>query len=239
MYDFFQAEVVNIINESPRVKRFFFQVHASFPFSFIAGQFVILNIPIDSEEGITRSYSIASAPSNDNIYELCIALKDDGIATNWLWKNVEIGTKLESTGPLGKFVLPEAIDCDLYMICTGTGIAPFRSMILDIFQNNVPHQNIYLIFGNRMKEDILYNDDFIQLAAEHPEFKFIPVLSREAIENWNGLRGYVHPIYLDLIKENRKAIFYLCGWNTMVKEAKDHLKEAGYTRKEIKFELYD
>lgn len=239
MYDFFQAKVVNIINESPSVKRFFFHVDTSIPFHFMAGQFVILNIPIDSEEGINRSYSIASAPSKDNIYELCIALKDDGIATTWLWAHVEIGTKLRSTGPLGKFLLPESIDCDLYMICTGTGVAPFRSMILYIYQNNIPHQNIYLIFGNRKKEDILYDADFMELATEHPEFKFMPVLSRETHENWNGFRGYVHPIYLDLIKENPKAMFYLCGWNNMVKESKDHLKAAGYTRKEIKFELYD
>lgn len=239
MHQFFQSEVVNIINESPRVKRFFFKVEAAASFNFIAGQFVILSLPIDDKEEITRSYSIASAPSKDNIYELCIALKEDGIATNWIWKHVEIGTKLQSTGPFGKFVLPELIDSDLFMICTGTGVAPFRSMILDIYHNNIPHQNIYLIFGNRVKADILYNDEFIQLAATYPEFNYMPVLSRETLESWNGYTGYVHPIYMGLIGENRKAMFYLCGWNTMVKEAKDHLKAAGFSRKEIKFELYD
>lgn len=239
MHEFFQSEVVDIINESPRVKRYFFKVEAEVSFNFMAGQFVILNLPIDDKEGITRSYSIASAPSNDNIYELCIALKEDGIATNWIWNHVEIGTKLQSTGPFGKFILPELIDSDLYMICTGTGVAPFRSMILDIYHNHIPHQNIYLIFGNRVKPDILYKEEFSELAAKYPEFKFMPVLSRETLESWNGYKGYVHPIYLELIKEGRKAMFYLCGWNSMVKEAKEHLKAAGFTRKEIKFELYD
>ncbi len=237
-YQFYSATVIKIVDETPNVKRFFLKMPEEIKFEFKAGQFVMLNLPL--EGNITnRSYSIASAPSNDNIFELCASLKKDGKGTPWLWNNVNVGTKLDCTGPLGKFILPETIDYDLCFIATGTGIAPLRSMILDIYNRNLPHKNIYLIFGNRWVKDILYHADFQELALQHQEFKFIPVLSRETKETWNGYIGYVHQVYLEIFKDNRKAYFYLCGWSNMIKEARMALKEKGYTKNELKFELYD
>jgi ferredoxin-NADP reductase len=237
-YQFYDAEVIKIEDETHAVKRFYFKMPEESNFSFKAGQFVMLDLPLDSKF-TNRSYSIASAPSDDRIFELCIVLKEDGLGTPWLWKNVSVGTKLKCTTALGKFILPENIDCDLCFIATGTGIAPLRSMIDDIYNRNLPHQNIYLIFGNRWVKDILYNSEFVALASKHPEFKFIPVLSRETAETWNGTIGYVHQVYQDLFADNRKAYFYLCGWSNMVKEARDALKAKGYTKNELKFELYD
>ena len=60
------------------------------------------------------------------------------------------GDELEIKGPLGKFTLPEEINSDLF-ICTGTGLAPFRSILQSIPIHNITHKNIYLIFGTRTK----------------------------------------------------------------------------------------
>ena len=237
-YEFHDAEVIKIENETDIVRRFYFKMPQHLKFEFKAGQFVMLDLPLDAKF-TNRSYSIASAPSDDNIFELCIVIKEDGLATPWLWKNVKVGTILKCTTAVGKFILPEHIDCDLCFIATGTGIAPLRSMIGEIYSKNIPHKNIYLIFGNRWIKDILYRSDFDSLQSIHPEFKFIPVLSRETPETWNGTIGYVHKVYEEIFKDNRKAYFYLCGWNNMVKEAREILKGKGYTKKELKFEQYD
>ena len=55
--------------------------------------------------------------------------------TNYLFKKIKIGKSFKIKGPLGKFILPEKIDRDIFFISTGTGIAPFRSMLQYIEKN--------------------------------------------------------------------------------------------------------
>ena len=99
------------------------------------------------------------------------------------------------------FVLPEPIDHDLFFICTGTGIAPFRSMTHYILDHNVPHQNIYLIFGCRLLCDGLYNEEMKELEGKVESFSYLPTYSRESPDN-NGIRqGYVHSIYEEIVTE--------------------------------------
>jgi len=78
----------------------------------------------------------------------------------------------------------------------------------------------------------------IELQEQHPEFKFIPVLSREK-SGWEGRTGYVHPVYEELFSDKRPAYFYVCGWPAMIKEARQRIEAMGYDKKRIKFELYD
>ena len=94
-----------------------------------------------------------------------------------------------------------------------------------------------MAFGTRYEKDILYRNEMDEFAAKHPEFKFIPTLSRE--QNWNGHKGYVHQIYEELFSDKRQGYFYLCGWNDMLNEARKRLAEMGYDKKVIKFESYD
>src|SRR3954465_11569145 len=101
-YRFFECKVVDIINETDVVKRFFIRVPEEMHFIFIAGQFVRLDFPVDHKE-IDRSYSIASPPSDNNIFELLIVLKPTGVGTNYLFHHVEIGSTLKVSKALGKF----------------------------------------------------------------------------------------------------------------------------------------
>ena len=89
-----------------------------------------------------------------------------------------------------------------------------------------------------MGKDILYRKEFEKLAAENPEFHFIPVLSRDNPE-WTGRKGYVHAVYEEIFADKRPAYFYLCGWAEMLKEARHRLEAMGYDKKDIRFELYD
>jgi CDP-4-dehydro-6-deoxyglucose reductase len=237
-YDYYEAEVINIIDETPLVKRFIFKMPDTIRFDFKPGQFVMIDLPI-SAKLTNRSFTIASAPSDDNIFELCIVRKEDGIGTHWIWDHVRIGTKLRCTNALGKFVLPETIETDLCFIATGTGIAPFRSMIHHIYNRKITHKQIYLIFGNRHEIDILYRHEFETLQESHPEFHFIPVLSRETPDTWKGELGYVHPVYQKIFKGQKNVLFFLCGWHIIIKEIRENLKSMGFGRQEIKFELYD
>lgn len=206
-------------------------------FDFKPGQFVTLDLPIHEKPARRwRSYSIASAPNETNEIELVIVLLEGGAGTTYLFNEVNEGKEVLVRGPQGVFTLPDEIDHDLFFICTGTGIAPFRSMLHHMKATGLPkHKNIYLIFGTRRQEDLLYYEEMKQLEKDIENFHYIPTLSRE---KWNGRTGYVHPVYEELIAQGQPAHFYLCGWKEMINEAKEKILSHGYTRKMIHQELY-
>jgi ferredoxin-NADP reductase len=235
---FYDAEIIHILDESEMVKRFFFRVDHTHQFHFKPGQFVMVNLPIASKISY-RSYSIASAPGGDNVFELIIVLNPPGMGTPYMWEHYKVGMKVPVAGPLGKFVLPEAIEHDLCFLATGTGIAPLRSMLHHVINNDLERKNIYMIFGNRKQQDILYKKEMELLEEKYNEFRFIPVLSREDASTWSGRTGYVHSVYEEIFADKRPALFYLCGWKNMIMEARDRLTSMGYGKEHIKFELYD
>src|ERR1041385_696324 len=111
-YQFFDCKMVDIKDENDVVKRFFIKVPDEIPFKHKAGQFVMLDLPIESKV-TTRSYSIASAPSDDHVFELLIVINPQGIGTPYLFKNVVTGSTVRVSRVLGKFLLPDPIDADL------------------------------------------------------------------------------------------------------------------------------
>src|ERR1044072_2686643 len=121
--------VTRIVNETHNTRRFWIQIPDMEAFDFKPGQFVTLDLPIHEKKNKRwRSYSIASHPNGTNEIELVIVLLEGGLGTTYLFNEVKEGSELLLRGPLGVFVLPENLDRDLFLICTGTGIAPFRSM---------------------------------------------------------------------------------------------------------------
>lgn len=235
--------VTRIENETYNTRRFWITIPELDSFDFTPGQFVTLDLPIHEKPNKRwRSYSIASWPDGTNVFELLIVLLDGGLGTTYLFNEITEGSELILRGPQGVFVLPETLDKDFYLICTGTGIAPFRSMINYIKIHNIPHQNINLIFGTRAQKDLMYTDELRRLDMEMENFHFIPTLSRE---QWDGCCGYVHDVYENRVKERMNgstelppANFYLCGWKAMIDEAKQRIQGLGYDRKAIHQELY-
>ena len=232
-----KAIVTRIENETAFTKRFWIEARESVSFDFKPGQFVTLDLPIHEKVNKRwRSYSIASWPDGSNVFELVIVLLKDGVGTNYLFNEISVGSEITFRGALGVFTLKETdLDKDLFLICTGTGIAPFRSMAHYIKIHNVPHQNIYLLFGTRTKADLLYFDELTQLEKDLPGFHYLPVLSRE---DWDGKKGYVHNIYEELCAGKQPAHFFLCGWKNMIDEAKQRIVAMGYDKKSIHQELY-
>lgn len=216
------------------IKRFFLK----FPFelTYSGGQFVIIDFGTLPHAFSTRSYSIADYSKSDTI-EICVSLKSDGAATPLLFAK-QAGDTLKTSLPQGRFILPAQTD-EIPMfgfICTGTGVAPFRAMIKELLLEKQYRGNIYLYFGCRYQNEILYRSEFEALSARFPNFKYTPVLSREA---WDGARGYVHAHYPAVFETGPGALIYLCGWTQMLKETRDRLKTFGYTRNDIKIEYYD
>lgn len=205
-------------------------------FPFKAGQFVTLDLPIHEQRNKRwRSYSIASMPDKSNIIELVVVHMEGGTASKYIFNDIKVGSTFTLRGPQGVFVLPDRIEKDIYMISTGTGIAPFRSMLQYINFHKVPHKKINLIFGTRKREDLLYADEMRKLEKTMPDFIYRPTLSRE---EWEGDTGYVHAIYEKLCIDKKPAMFMLCGWRAMIDEARERILKMGYDKKDIHIEIY-
>jgi ferredoxin-NADP reductase len=247
------GKVIRIENETPTTRRYWIQLPDLQSFDFKPGQFVTLDLPIHEKPARRwRSYSIASWPDGTNVFELVIVYLEGGAGTTYLFQQIEVGSDIILRGPQGVFILPEKIDRDLFFICTGTGIAPFRSMAHHIFNHNIPHKEIYLIFGCRKFPDGLYGTELKELQEKFPGFHYLPTFSREVAENSTHLVriGYVHSVYEEICRskmtrgENQAdamlpaANFYLCGWKNMIDEAKRRIQELGFDRKSIHQELY-
>jgi CDP-4-dehydro-6-deoxyglucose reductase len=216
-------------------RSYFIELPSVEDFGFKPGQFVTLDLPIHEQRNRRwRSYSIASAPGG-NMIELIIVLVEGGAGTTYLFNQISEGSEITLRGPHGVFVMPEDLTEEMFLICTGTGIAPFRSMAAHLSAHPRPHAPIHLIFGCRTQSEMLYREELEKLASEIPDFHYHPTLSRE---EWSGHKGYVHAIYETLCAQRQPAQFMLCGWKAMIDEAKHRILEMGYEKKRVHLELY-
>lgn len=245
----YDSQVVRVEEIGPQTRHFWLQLSppepGEDPFQFRPGQFITMDLPI-AEKRLQRwrSYSIASPPREDGVLELCIVKLDGGLASEYLFDTVQPGSIIRFKGPGGTFTLPPALEREIVMICTGTGVAPFRSMLLDLVQHPQKHSGIHLIFGTRYRSGILYAEEFTQMMDTMPGFRYSVALSRENLSGETAFpfpvqQGYVHPVYAgQYATVSPDRVFYLCGWQNMVDEAVEHLLAMGYDQQQIITELY-
>ncbi len=222
---------------APEVHHFEFEVPEVQTFSFTPGQFVSV---IDREDGkeITRAYSIAS-PRAGNRFALCLNRVEDGIVSPWLF-GLKPGDEVEVHEPLGYFTLRHPGHRAVF-IATGTGIAPFRSMLLDHLPRTQP--DITLLFGVRYEKGLLYRQELETLAEEYSSFRFIPTITRPG-ESWKGRTGRVQQHLDEALgirtpDEVATLDVYICGLKEMVDDVRKELKRRGFDRKQIIYEKYD
>ena len=188
---------------------------------------------------ITRAYSLASAPSGTNRFELCLNRVDPGHLSPRLF-DMKPGDCIEMRPPLGMFVLRQQAPRDSIFIATGTGIAPFRSMLQAHLNASSPA--FTLLFGVRYESHLLYREEFEEMALAHANFRFWPTLTRPDA-GWKGRQGRVQAHLAEAIgpiHERRVDVdFYLCGLKEMVDEVRGILKGQGFDRKQIFYEKYD
>lgn len=137
-----------------------------------------------------------------------------GVCSNHLC-DLAVGDKVALTGPNGKrFLLPVDPSLHDYVFCaTGTGIAPFRGMIMELLAAKTPSK-ITLLMGSPYATDLLYHQQFQQLALANTNFTYLTAISREA---GGGPPMYVHDRFLaerDRLADAlacERTLIYVCG----------------------------
>jgi ferredoxin-NADP reductase len=219
------AEVTEVITNTPTVKTIVLKPETPIPFK--PGQWIYIFADSDGER-IKRPYSVASHPSNGTL-NLCVKRIKDGFMSNFLC-DIKEGTKMEIAGPFGLFTLKET-DKDIVFVATGTGLAPFMSMIPELIEKGYKG-NVTVVFGVRSHEEVLYEKEMKEF-SEQINLKFVPVLSRE---EWDGEIGHVQ----DALKKMRleDSNVYICGLIQMVTETRKLLEKMGLTKDQVHFENY-
>lgn len=205
---------------------------------FKPGQFAWIT---KTEEGkkYKRPYSIVSAPWEGEL-AFCIKNIPEGQVSPKLC-TLKLGEQVDVLLPLGLFVLPEEEPDEYVLISTGTGIAPYRSMIRTLFSKHVggpqesTEKKVTLLCGFRTAQDALYHEEWLDLAAKEPLFTYQPTLSREEKEGFSKGRVQEH---LEKMHTCTKTKYYVCGLSEMVLHVKEELIRLGVKKEQLHMELY-
>lgn len=210
---------------------------------FEPGQFTNLGLPprdpshLSGSSGLVkRPYSIASAPDEDSV-EFFIRLVDEGAFTPLLWK-LGVGERLWMDDKcVGKFTLDGVPDGkDLVMVSTGTGIAPFVSMLRH-YHGQGRWRRLVMINGVRVMSDLGYQAELEALVRDDPDFRYVPLCSREPEGGaWPGMRGHVMHALDPVVYERAVGApldpehtqVFLCGNPQMIDSVEAHLAPLGF-----------
>jgi ferredoxin-NADP reductase len=232
------ARLVRSVTLSDLTKHLEFEMVGMNRFGFVPGQWLSFQQVNSEGEELTRAYSISSPPGDDPRFALCLNRVQDGFMSNFLCDMKE-GDEIRCQGPFGDFILRPPMR-DTIFIATGTGIAPFRSIVHWLLADESRHQDkqLWLVFGSRTEPDIYYHQEFLSLAAGHPNFHYLPTLSRGSAA-WQGLRGYVQEHVREIAQDRADMHAYICGLDKMVTANRALLQSLGWDRKSIRYEKYD
>lgn len=217
---------------APGIRHFEFEALEPAELAFVPGQFISMKHSFDGKE-LTRAYSVASSPRG-NRFDLCLNLVPNGVFSAYLF-TLKPGSEIEFGPPLGYFTLRNP-SRDALFVATGTGVAPFRSMVQSHMPSSKNH--ISLLFGTRYEEAILYREEFEDLAKRLDRFHYWPTLTRPGAA-WPGRTGRVQAHLEEAIAGRTDIDVYLCGLKEMVDDVRSRLKQSGLDRKQIIYEKYD
>ena len=211
---------------------------------FTPGQFLTFIYNIAGEE-IRRGYSISSSPEFLPKLRVTIKKVADGFVSDHIFDTLKEGEIINAVPPLGNFTVhpPTRKERDLVFFGAGSGITPLTSMIEYTLKND-PLAKIYLYYGNRNADSIIYKTLFEKLSKQYPENFFVHHILSQPNENWDGTKGRItKELTSEILKENfsdSKEIsdFYLCGPSEMMKNIIEALKEFGINKNRIHREIY-
>lgn len=211
----YRGVVTRITDVTPTIKAV--RLRLDRPMDFQAGQYVQLRIP---ETDATRAFSIANSPADvrsTGEIELNIRRVPGGVGTGYIHERLAESDTVDLSGPYGRFFVRRSAELPMVFMAGGSGLSSPRSMILDLLETGCA-QPITLVYGQRNAEELYYDAEFRALAAEHPQFSYVPALSEgEAGEGAAVAHGFVHEAakaHFDNDFSGHKV--YLCGPPAMI-----------------------
>ncbi len=217
------AEILQVIEETPNIKTFVLKPKEALQFE--AGQFVELTVPGVGEAPFTPS----SSPFVKETLEFTIMRV--GRVTNELFK-LKAGDWVGIRGPYGqRYPLENFENKEVFIVGGGVGLAPLRSLFLALTHEIKKYKKIYLRYGARTPQDIVYKS----LLAEWKTWKGVDVLLTVDVgdKSWKGKVGVVTVILDKIPVDFNNSVAVVCGPPIMMKFVTQRLLEAGFAGKDI------
>jgi ferredoxin-NADP reductase len=198
-------------------------------FDFKLGKSVdvtLLNPPETDAEGNVRTFSIASAPFED---QLRFATRMRDTAFKRSQKKMPLGTVVNMDSAMGSFTLHKNSVKPAVFLAGGIGITPFSSIVRQADHDHAPHK-LCLFYSNRRPEDAPFVEVLQNLEKTNPNFRFIPTITDmpRSEETWNGETGRINPEMLSkYLNDLRGPIYYIAGPPAMVSGLRRMLVECG------------
>ncbi|MEX2300797.1 MAG: FAD-dependent oxidoreductase [Bryobacterales bacterium] len=232
------VQLVESVVINHEVRHLIFESVRESSFDFTPGQHLCLGTTLNGER-IERYYSIASAPAGDNRFEVCVKASPAGGGFGQRLATMKPGDQLDCMGPSGGFRLKEPVR-DAVFVAGGTGLAPLRAMLHHLIarEDRSGGAQLTLILGTRQPDWRYYYDEFTELAARAPNFRFWPTISRPT-EGWTGRTGYAQPHLEEALAGRAGEVdVYLCGHSAMVRQIRESLEQTGFDIGSIVYEKY-
>lgn len=235
----YEAVVEFIKDETRTIKLLRFKITDGQEIDFRAGQYVQLLAPPypGNPENVYRAYSMASSAQEKDAIELIIGYVEEGLVTTYVHQHLAEGDEVSFNGPFGDFYLRDG-DSEIIMVAIGTGIAPIRSILYQMRDEEIDRKTTFF-FGARTQKDLVCGDEMYEFEKTIPNFHFRPVLSREPEDSgWEGDRGRVTDSIQKYIEEGVDQEAYMCGSPVMIESAVVELKNKKIPEEKIYYDEF-
>jgi len=209
-------------------------------FLFQAGQFVdltLLDPPETDSEGNVRTFTIASAPSED---DLMVATRLRDSAFKRVLRDLPLEASVKIEGPSGNLTLPENSSRPLFFLAGGIGITPFRSMVIEAAMQSLSHR-LTLFYANRRPEDAPFLQQLQNLQQKNANYTFVGSMTNlaESSVPWSGETGYLtYEMLTRYVQGDESPVYYIVGPPAMVRGMRVMLDSAGVSKSDIKTEEF-
>lgn len=209
-------------------------------FEFTPGQYMnvsLINPPETDAEGNTRSFSIASPPTDP---DLMIATRMRDTAFKRVLRTMALPAEVRIKGPYGAFTLHKDAARPAVFLVGGIGITPFFSISVQAARDRLPHQ-LFLFYSNRRPEDAPFLPALLDVAGQNPNFHFVPTMTdmEKSKMEWKGERGVINRERLERhLPSLQGPIYYSAGPPGMVAAMRQLLAGAGVNEDDIRTEEF-
>jgi len=191
-----------------------------------------------SDALIKREFSIVSSPKEVGYLEFYLVLVPDGDLSPRLFRQREGDRVWLGEAITGAFTPSRAPDnSNLVLVATGTGVAPYVSMLRTILSVDSPRW-VSLFHGVRHSIDLGYREELMSMERLCSRFSYFPIVSRpdDEVVKWTGRAGYVQDLWTGAVIDRawrrapapRDTHIYLCGSNAMIDGMVELLARDGY-----------
>jgi propane monooxygenase reductase component len=199
---------------------------------FFPGQYVDITVPGTDE---VRSFSMANTSARESgQLEFVIKVYPDGLFSHYLDTKLQLGDRLNVSGPFGVFTLRDAPDHDLIFVGGGAGMAPILCLLRSMAERGIDRKAVYY-YGARRRGDLCFEDELRALEHALPNFRYVPALSED---EWEGETGLITDVVSRLAGDLAKAHAYICGPPPMVEAAVPLLTRLGVPEKHVYWDKF-